>query len=159
MQVKFEFVIYDESLDKFEQDDVVYLLELNDEQTQTYNLLKDRDLYLYNWFKESEFFTTWIKEKVYPHSIGKKIAISVINDILFLRFYFFKVTSGDTHYEYFKKLFNIFHEANWQDREEVGEQILERLVVERQELIIELKENITKNSDSQLNESDSETSK
>ncbi|MFA6137246.1 MAG: hypothetical protein WC667_04095 [Sulfurimonas sp.] len=152
MQVTFEFVIYDETLDKFEQDDNVYLFELNDEQTQTYNLLKDRDLYLYNWFKESDFFTTWIKEKVYPESIGKKIAISVINDILFLRFYFFKVTSGDTHYEYFKKLFDIFHEANWQDREEVGEQILERLVVKRQELIIELKEDVVKDSDSEISE-------
>ncbi|MFA6196079.1 MAG: hypothetical protein WC656_05510 [Sulfurimonas sp.] len=140
MQVKFEFVIYNEALDKFEQDDNVYLFELNDEQTQTYNLLKDRDLYLYNWLKESEFFTTWIKEKVYPQEIGKKIAISVINDILFLRFYFFKVTSGDTHYEYFKKLFDIFHELNWQEREEVGEEILKHLVVKRQELIIELKE-------------------
>ncbi|MCX6077572.1 MAG: hypothetical protein NTW78_11915 [Campylobacterales bacterium] len=148
MQVKFEFVIYDETLDKFEQDDNVYLLELNDEQILTYNLLKDKDLYLYNWFQESEFFITWIKENVYPQSIGKKIAISVIDDILFLRFYFFKVTSGDIHYEYFKKLFDIFHEANWQDREEVGEQILERLLIKRRELIIELKEGDTKDSNS-----------
>lgn len=144
MQVKFEFVIYDETLDKFEQDGNIYLFELNDEQTQTYNLLKDKDLYLYNWFKESEFFTTWIKEKVYPQDIGKKIAISMIDDILFLRFYFFKVTSGDTHYEYFKKLFDIYHELNWQDREEVGEEILRHLVTKRQELIIELKEDIVK---------------
>lgn len=160
MQVKCEFVIYNETLDKFEQDVSVYLFELNDEQTQTYNLLKDRDLYLYNWLKESEFFTTWIKEKVYPQSIGKKIAISAINDILFLRFYFFKVTSGDSHYEYFKKLFNIFHELNWQEREEVGEEILKHLLVKRQELIIELKEDVVEDEDSyfQFNEIDSEVS-
>ena len=152
MQVKFEFVIYDETLDKFEQDENVYLFELDDEQTLTYNLLKDRDLYLYNWLKESEFFITWIKEKIYPQSKGKKIAISVINDILFLRFYFFKVTSGDTHYEYFKKLFNIFHEANWQDREEVGEQIIECLNVKRKELIIDLIEDIVKDDGSETSE-------
>ena len=140
MQVKFELVTYDDAIDKFEQDDNVYLLELDDEQTQTYNLLKDKDLSLYNWFKESEFFLNWIKEEVYPKSVGKKIAISDINGISFLRFYFFKVTSGDIHYEYFKKMFDILHELDWQDREDVGEEILERLVVKRQELIIELQD-------------------
>ncbi|MCX6052265.1 MAG: hypothetical protein NTZ60_07090 [Campylobacterales bacterium] len=142
MQVKFEFVIYNEALDKFEQDGNVHLFELDDEQTQTYNLLKNTDLYLYNWFKESAFFLNWIKEEVYPQSIGKKIAISEINDISFIRFYFFKVTSGDIHYEYFKKLFNIFHELNWQEREEFGEEILKHLMVKRQELIIELKKDV-----------------
>ena len=140
MQLKFEFVIYDEALDKFELDENTYSYELNDEQTQTYNLFKDVDLHLYNWFKESEFFLSWIKEEIYPDSIGKKIAICDINDISFRRYYFFKVTSGDSHYDYFKKLFNIFHEVDWQDREEVGKEILEQLMVKRQELIIELKE-------------------
>jgi len=142
MQVKFEFVIYDEDLDKFNLDENMYLLELDDEQTETYNLIKDVDLHLYNWFQESEFFTDWIKEEVYPDSIGKKIAIGHINDIAFLRFYFFKVTSGDIHYEYFKRLFNLYHESDWQDREEFGEEILEHLMIKRQELIIELKEDI-----------------
>ena len=48
------------------------------------------------------------------------------------------MTSADTHYEYFKKLFNISHELDWQDREDVGKEILEKLVVERRELIIDL---------------------
>ena len=149
MQLKFEFVIYDEALDKFELDENIYSIELNDEQLQTYNLFKDTDLHLYNWFKESEFFLTWIKEEIYPDSIGKKIAICDINDISFRRYYFFKVTSADTHYDYFKKLFNIFHEVDWQDREEVGEEILERLAIKREELIIELKEDVVegKNED------------
>ena len=142
MQLKFEFVIYDETLDKFELDENVYSYELDDEQEQTYNLFKDTDLHLYNWFKESESFLTWVKEKVYPERIGKKIAICDINDISFRRYYFFKVTSADTHYDYFKKLFNIHHESDWQDREDVGVEILEHLVVKRQELIIELKEDI-----------------
>jgi len=73
---------------------------------------------------------------------GKKIAICDINDISFRRYYFFKVTSADTHYDYFKKLFNLHHEIDWQDREEFGKQILEHLVVKRQELIIELKEDL-----------------
>ena len=160
MQVKFEFVIYDETLDKFDKDENVYLFELDDEQTQTYDLLKNVDLHLYNWFQESEFFLNWIKEEIYPDSIGKKIAVSQINDIAYLRFYFFKVTSGDIHYDYFKKLFNIYHESDWQDREEVGEEILEHLMVKRQELIIELKEDVVEDEDgdSKLNESDSETS-
>ena len=141
MQVKFEFVSYDEALDRFEPDENIYTLVLNDEQTQTYELLKDNDLHLYNWFKESDFFLNWIKEEVYPNQVNKKIAVSSINDILFLRYYFFKVTSGDSHYEYFKELFNIFEESDWQDREDMGREILEHLVVKRQELIIALKEN------------------
>ncbi len=157
MQVKFEFVIYDETLDEFKPDENVYTFELNDEQVQTYNLLKSEDLHLYNWFKESEFFLNWIKEKVYPNSIGKKIAVSTINEILFLRFYFFKVTSGDVHYDYFKKLFNIYHEIDWQEREDVGKEILTHLMVKRQELIIELKDD--ENSNLELNESNSETAK
>jgi len=147
MQVKFEFAIYDETLDKFNLDEKIYLFELDEEQTQTYNLLKETDLHLYNWFKESEFFLTWIKEEVYPNEIGKKIAICDINDITFRGFYFFKVTSADTFYEYFKKLFDIYHETDWQDREEVGKQILERLMVKRQELLIELKEDIIEDED------------
>jgi hypothetical protein len=160
MQVKFEFVAYDETIDKFEQDENVYLLELDDEQEQTYNLLKDSDLSLYNWFKESEFFSNWIKEKIYPQSIGKKMAISDINGISFLRFYFFKVTSGDSHYEYFKKMFGVLHEQDWQDREEVGEEILEHLVVKRQELIIELKEDALEDeaNDLELAQNDSKPS-
>ncbi len=147
MQVRFEFVIYDEALDKFDKDEHEYLLELDDEQAQTYALLKDTDLHLYNWFKESDFFLEWLKEEIYPDSIGKKIAISEIDDIAYLRFYFFKVTSGDVHYDYFKRLFDIFQESDWQDREEVGEEILERLIVKRQELIIELKEDVIEEDD------------
>ena len=140
MQVNLEFVIYDESLDSFELDENIYSIKLNDEQAQTYELFKNTDLHLYNWLKESEFLQEWIKEEVYPDSIGKKIAICDINDISFRRYYFFKVTSADVHYDYFKKLFEIYHEVDWQDREEVGTEILEALKVKRQELIIELKE-------------------
>ena len=147
MQVQLEFVIYDEALDKFELDENIYSYELSDEQTETYNLFKDTDLHLYNWFKESDFFLNWVKEEVYPDSIGKRIAICDINNISFRRFYFFKVTSADTHYDYFKKLFNIYHATDWQDREEIGEEILESLMVKRQELIIELKEEIVVDSD------------
>ena len=142
MQVKFQFAIYDEALDKFELDENVYNYELNDEQAQTYKIFKHVDLHLYNWLQETKFFTDWIKKEIYPDSIGKKIAICDINDISFRRFYFFKVTSGDSHYSYFKKLFDILHESEWQDREDIGKQILERLKVKREELIIELKEEI-----------------
>jgi len=147
MQVKFEFAIYDEALDKFELDENIYSYELDDEQAETYKLFKDVDLHLYNWFLESDFFQSWIKEDVYPDSIGKKIAICDINDISFRRYYFFKVTSADTHYEYFKKLFDIYHEEDWQDREEIGAEILEKLAEKRKELIIELKEDIIEDED------------
>jgi hypothetical protein len=140
MQVKFEFAIYDEALDKFELDENIYLYELDDEQMQTYNLLKSKDLHLYNFFQESEALKRWIKEEVYPDEIGKKIVICDINEISFRRFYFFKVTSADVHYEYFKKLFNVLHESDWQNREDVGREILEHLLVKRQTLIIELQE-------------------
>ena len=150
MQVKLEFVSYDDVLGKFEPDEKVYLLELDEKQAQTYELFKDEDLHLYNWFQKSEFFINWLREEVYPDSGDKKIAISVINDIMFLRFFFFKVTSGDVHYDYFKKLFNIHHEIDWQEREEVGEEILRHLMVKRQELIIDLKE------DEEVSESSSE---
>ncbi len=140
MQVKFQLVTYDEELDKFELDENVYPLELDDEQSETYELLKHVDLHLYDWFQKSDFFLNWIKEEIYPESIGKKIAICDINKISFRRFYFFKLTSGDVHYEYFKKLFGIFEESEWQDRQDVGKEIMKALMVKRQELIIELKE-------------------
>ena len=141
MQVKFEFVIYDEVLDTFQPDEKVYTLELDEEQAQTYELLKDDDLHLYNWFQESDFFLNWVSETIYPEN--QKIAISVINELLFLRFYFFKVTSADIHYEYFKKLFGILDEADWQDREDIGREILEHLVMKRQELIIDISQDET----------------
>ena len=140
MQVKFELATYDEELDTFELDENVYFLELNDAQAKTYELIKDVDLHLYNWFQEADFFLNWVKEEVYTDSIGKKFAICDIDDISFRRFYFFKVTSGDVHYEYFKKLFDIIEESDWQDREDVGNKILEQLQTKRQKLIIELKE-------------------
>jgi len=142
MQVKFQLVTYDEELDKFELDDNVYPLELDDEQSETYELLKHVDLHLYDWFQKSDFFLNWIKEEIYPESIGKKFAICDINETSFRRFYFFKLTSGDVHYEYFKKLFGIFEESEWQDREDVGKEIQKDLMVKRQELIIELKEEV-----------------
>ena len=142
MQVKFEFVIYDEALDTFELDENIYSYELNDEQAETYKLLKDVDLHLYNWFKESKLFVNWIKEEIYPDKIGKKIAICDIDEVSLRRYYFFKVTSADSHYDYFKKEFKIIHEFDWQDREEVGKEILEKLKSKRQELLIELKEDI-----------------
>ena len=142
MQVKFQLVTYDEELDKFELDENVYPLELDDEQSETYELLKHVDLHLYDWFQKSDFFLNWIKEEIYPESTGKKFAICDINETSFRRFYFFKLTSGDVHYEYFKKLFGIFEESEWQDREDVGKEIQKALIVKRQELIIELKEEV-----------------
>jgi hypothetical protein len=138
MQIEFELVTYDEELDKFELDETIYQLELSEDDAATYHLLKDSDLHLYNWLKESDFFTKYIKEEVYPDSKNKKIAISDINGISFRRFYFFKVTSGDSHYEYFKKLYNIHEESDWQDREDVGEEILYHLSTKRKELILNL---------------------
>jgi hypothetical protein len=140
MQLEFELVTYDEELDKFELDETMHQIEISDEDAQTYELLKSSDLNLYNWLKESDFFSKYIIEELYPDSENKKIAISDINGITFRRFYFFKVTSGDNHYEYFKKLFNIYEESDWQDREEVGEEILVHLMVKRQDLIIDLNE-------------------
>ena len=164
MQVKFEFTSYNEELDTFEIDENVYLFELNDEQAETYKLFKEADLHLYNWFKESKVFLNWIKEEVYPDSLGKKITICDIDDTSYRRFYFFKVTSGDSHYDYFKELFDIYHELDWQDREDVGEKILEQLKVKRQELIIELKEDviededIAQEGDTEVQENNAETS-
>lgn len=138
MQITFELVNFNEELNTFEIDEKSYCLELNEEDTKTYNLLKDKDLHLYNWLKESDVFLTYINEGVYQNSIGKKFAISDINGLSFIRFFFFKVTSGDTHYEYFKKLFNIHVESEWQDREEIGQEILDHLSAKRTELIIEI---------------------
>lgn len=147
MQIEFELSIYNEELDKFDLDETMYQMEISDEEAQTYELLKSSDLNLYNWLKESEFFLNYIREEVYPDGDNKKIAISDINGITFRRFYFFKVTSGDSHYDYFKKLFNIIEESDWQDREEIGEQILAHLMVKRQDMIIDLEENETVDQD------------
>jgi len=140
MQLEFELVTYDEELNKFELDETMHQMEISDEDAQTYELLKSSDLNLYNWLKASDFFIEHISKEVYPDSEHRKIAISDINGTTFRRFYFFKVTSGDSHYEYFKKLFGIYEESEWQDREDVGEEILEHLVLKRQDLIIDLNE-------------------
>jgi len=147
MQIEFELVTYDDELDKFELDETIHQLEISDEDAQSYELFKSSDLNLYNWFKESEFFLSYVNEKIYPNSKHSKIAISDINGTTFRRFYFFKVTSGDSHYDYFKKLFNVYEESDWQDREEVGEEILERLMLKRQDLIIDLNEYTTEDND------------
>ena len=147
MQIKFELATYDEALDKFDLDETIYNVEISEEDAQTYELLKSSDLNLYNWFKESEIFLNYIREEVYPDSEKKKFAICDINDISFRRFFFFKVTSAESHYDYFKNLFTIFEESEWQDREDVGRMILEQLVVKRQELVIELKVSETVESD------------
>jgi len=147
MQIEFELVTYDEELDKFDLDETMYQMEISDEDAQTYELLKSSDLNLYNWLKESDFFLKYINEEIYHDSDVRKVAISDINGTTFRRFYFFKVTSGDSHYEYFKKLFNILEESEWQDREDVGKEILEHLMVKRQDLIIDLKENDTPDND------------
>ena len=141
MQLKFELVTYDEELDKFNLDETMYQMEISDEEAQTYELLKSSDLNLYNWLKESDSFIKYVREEIYPDGEHKKIAISDINGTTFRRFYFFKITSGDSHYDYFKKLFTIYEESDWQDREEVGAEILEHLRVKRQDLLIDLEEN------------------
>ena len=138
MEITFELVTYNEELNSFEQDENIYKLELNDEDTETYNLLKESDMSLYNWFQKLEPFLNYVKEEIYQNSEGKKFAVSDINGTTFIRFYFFKVTSSDSHYEYFTKLFNIHVESEWQDREDVGELILEYLSYKQKELIIEI---------------------
>jgi hypothetical protein len=147
MQLEFELVIYDEELDTFNLDETMYQIEISDEEAQTYEILKSSDMNLYNWLKESEFFINHVREEVYPEGTHKKVAISDINGTTFRRFYFFKVTSADSHYEYFKKFFTIYEESDWQDREETGEEILEHLVTKRQDMIIDLVENNTMDND------------
>jgi len=139
MQINFELVTYNDALDRFELDEEIYQLEIEGEDVEAYERLKSSDLRLYKWLKESDFFLKYIAEEVYQDSENKKFAISDINGISYRRFYFFKVTSGDSHYEYFKRLFNIHEESEWQDREDVGEVILEHLSTKRKELILELR--------------------
>ena len=147
MQLEFELVTYDEALDKFDLDETMYQIEISDEEAQTYELLKSSDMNLYNWLKESDFFIKHVREEVYPEGDHRKIAISDINGTTFRRFYFFKVTSSDSHYDYFKDFFTIYEESDWQDREEIGAEILEHLMVKRQDLIIDLEENETVDKD------------
>ena len=138
MKINFELAVYSDELDKFELDENIHQLELSDEEFKKYEDLKSSYLDLYHWFKESDSFVKYMNEEVYQDSENKKIAICDIDDISFRRFYFFKVTSGDSHYEYFKKLFDIHEESEWQDREDVGEEILQHLSTKRKELILEL---------------------
>ncbi len=147
IQLNFELVTYNDELDEFELDENKYSIEINEEEEKTYELLKSSDMSLYNWLKESDFFKQYMNEEVCQDSESKKFAISEINGISFIRFYFFKVTSGDSHYDYFMKLFNIHAESDWQDREDVGEEILEHLMLKRQDFIIDLNEYNTEDND------------
>lgn len=138
MQITFELVTYNEEQNSFEQDKNTYQIVLNEEEVESYTLHKDSDMELYAWFRDTESFITYMQEEVYPNNEDKIFAISDINGATYIRFYFFKVTSGDSHYEYFKKLFNIYEESEWQDREDVGYEILEHLSVKQEELILDL---------------------
>jgi hypothetical protein len=138
MQIDFELAIYSDELNTFELEGKVHHVKLDDKETKEYELLKDSYLNLYHWFKRSDAFINYMNEEVYEGYKSKKFAICDINDISFRRFYFFKVTSADTHYEYFKDLFNIFEESEWQDREDVAEEIFQHLSTKKEELIIEL---------------------
>ncbi len=138
MKMTFELVTYNDELNSFEIDENTYQINLSEEHAKTYKLLESSDLSLYNWLQESEFFINYIEEEVYQDSKGKKFAISEINGISFLRFYFFKVTSSDIHYDYFKKLFKIHVESEWQDREDTGREILGYLPKKQKELMFEL---------------------
>jgi hypothetical protein len=138
MQIDFELAIYNDELNTFELEGVVHHVEPDEKEAKEYELLKDSYLDLYHWFKESDTFKNYMNEEVCQGYRSKKFAICDINDISFRRFYFFKVTSADTHYEYFKDLFNIYEESEWQDREDVGKEILQHLSIKREELIIEL---------------------
>ncbi len=138
MKMTFELVTYNDELNGFEIDENTYQINLSQEDAQTYKLLESSELSLYNWLQESEFFINYINEEVYQDSKGKKFAISDINGISFVRFYFFKITSGDAHYDYFKKLFKIHVESEWQDREDTGREILENLLAKQKELMFEL---------------------
>jgi len=138
MQIIFELVIYNEAKNSFEQDKNTYQVELDKDEIESYRLYKNSDMKLYTWFRGTNSFITYMQEEVYPNSEDKTFAISDINGASFIRFYFFKITSGDSHYEYFKKLFNIYEETEWQDREDVGSEILEHLSVKQKELILEL---------------------
>ena len=138
MQITFELVTYNKELKCFEQDDKVHRIELSEEEAEAYALHKNSDMSLYTWFRDLVSFVTYMQEEVYPDNEDKIFAISDINGTSFIRFYFFKVTSGDSHYEYFKKLFNIYEESEWQDREDVGYEILEHLSVKQEELMLDL---------------------
>ena len=137
MQITFELVIYNAEKNNFEQDKNTYEIELTEEEVESYTLHKDSDMSLYAWFRDTDSFVTYMQEEVYLEAEDKTFAISDINGSSFIRFYFFKITSGDTHYEYFKKLFKIFEESDWQDREDIGEEILEYLSVKQKELMLE----------------------
>jgi hypothetical protein len=150
MKIEFELVTYDDTVDKFELDEAIYSIEINEDDAQTYEILKDSDMSLYNWLKESDSFVSFLANKLYADGVQRKIAISDINGKSYRRFYFFKVSSGDSHYDYFKKFFNIFEESDWQDREEIGSEILEHLIVKRQDLIIELDENMMESNDGEV---------
>jgi hypothetical protein len=138
MKIDFELAIYNDELNAFELEGMVHYVELDDKEAKEYELLKDSYLDLYHWFKESDTFINYMNEEVDQEYRSKKIAICDINDTSYRRFYFFKVTSADTHYEYFKELFNIYEESEWQDREDVAEEILQHLSMKKEELIIEL---------------------
>jgi len=137
MQIEFGLVNYDEEKDSFILDEKTHQIELDDQESEKYRLLKSSDINLYHWLKETDSFLKYMKE-VYQEDKNKKFAISDIDDVSFRRFYFFKLTSGESHYSYFKKLFNIHEESDWQDREDIGEEILQHLLIKRKEFILNL---------------------
>lgn len=138
MNFKIKFVIFSEDQKKFIKDDNEYIFELDEEFEESYTTLEKNDKNIYNFFKNEKSFLKWIKEEVYPDYESAEIGISFIDDISYLRFWFFKVESGDAHYEYFMDYFSIFYDDLYDSRAGIGEEIVEKLKIERKGMVINL---------------------
>ncbi|NOQ30421.1 MAG: hypothetical protein GQ570_04765 [Helicobacteraceae bacterium] len=149
MRIKFKFVIYNEEDKTFKKDDKDYFFEFNTDEEQ-FEEIKNKELVFYNWFKESEVFTTWLNKEVYPNLTGQKVAITKIDTVNYLRFYFFKENALEHNYEYFMELFGIDEDIEWQDRENTYSMIMEHLGLQQQEMLIELVQDKSEN----INEAD-----
>jgi hypothetical protein len=138
MNFKIKFVIFNDEEKKFVKDDNEYIFELDEELEESYGKIKKSDKEIYSFFKNDKSFLRWIKEEVYADQDIKEIGISMIGDISYLRFWFFKVESSDTHYEYFSEYFDIFFDDLYHSRSDIGNEILDNLVKERKNMTIDV---------------------
>lgn len=140
MNVKVKFVIFNEIENKFVKNDEEFTFELDEELENQYKTLKKSDKNIYNFFKNSQLFLKWIKEELFVDGNVKKVGISAIGDVSFLRFWFFKIESSQAHYDYFTNYFDIYVDVLFESRDSIGENILSHLKQESPKMIIDLEQ-------------------
>lgn len=136
MNFKLKFIFWNKKENKYSKDDKIYDFKLNDELVKQFDGLEIDDNRTYQLLKNSEAFIEWV-EDIYKDMDIKKVGISKINDINYLKFWFYK-PSSEALFEFFLEYFDLFFEDDWDDKENMDNEIQLCLIEERKKMLIQI---------------------